>query len=405
VSEWRRSTWGEEVSLEYGKALRGYVDRAGGVRVFGANGPIGWTDRPLADGPGVILGRKGAYRGVHYSRGPFFVIDTAYYVVPRTPMDMRWLYYAVIHYGLGLIDDGSPIPSTTRAAVYLREIHVPPIDQQESIARVLASLDDKIDHNDRLAQLLADICWALFRSWFVSFDPVHARRAGHRSFPSMDQGLFDSLPRDFVDSPLGPIPKGWRVEPISELVGVRGGGTPSTKNSTFWDGGTRCWATPRDLSRLSHPILLDTERHITQAGVDRISSGLLPPGTVLMSSRAPVGYLALAGVPTAVNQGFIAMECDRELPGIFILHWARSAMDEIRARASGTTFPEISKKNFGPILVAVPPNELVEHFSSVANAHFDLIRACLLENARLSELRTYLLPRLMSGKVRVGANG
>ena len=98
MNEWRRSTWGEEVLLKYGKSLRDYSDAAGHLRVFGTNGPIGWTDKPLADGPGVILGRKGAYRGVHYSPAPFFVIDTAYYVVPKTDLDMRWLYYAVIHH-------------------------------------------------------------------------------------------------------------------------------------------------------------------------------------------------------------------------------------------------------------------------------------------------------------------
>jgi type I restriction enzyme, S subunit len=124
MNEWRQSTWGEEVTLEYGKALREYSDTEGNVRVFGTNGPIGWTDTPLAPGPGVILGRKGAYRGVHYSPDPFFVIDTAYYVVPKTDLEMRWLYYAIIYHQLGLIDDGSPIPSTTRAAVYPREIVV-----------------------------------------------------------------------------------------------------------------------------------------------------------------------------------------------------------------------------------------------------------------------------------------
>ena len=149
MNEWRRSTWGEEISLEYGKSLRDYSDAAGHFRVFGTNGPIGWTDKPLADGPGVILGRKGAYRGVRYSSDPFFVIDTAYYVTPKTDLDMRWLYYAIIHHQLGKIDDGSPIPSTTRAAVYPREIVVPEPDEQRAIADILGALDDKIDQNRR----------------------------------------------------------------------------------------------------------------------------------------------------------------------------------------------------------------------------------------------------------------
>jgi len=95
VSEdWRQSTWGAEISLEYGKAIRGYQHAVAPYRVFGSNGPIGWTESALAAGPGVILGRKGAYRGVQFSTEPFFVIDTAYFVKPKTELDMRWLYYA-----------------------------------------------------------------------------------------------------------------------------------------------------------------------------------------------------------------------------------------------------------------------------------------------------------------------
>src|SRR5690606_38528524 len=121
ASEWRKTTWGEEISLEYGKAIRGYSKTQGKFRVFGSNGAIGWTDSILTNGPGVVLGRKGAYRGVRFWREPFWVIDTAYYVVPKANLDMRWLYYAMKHYKLGEIDDGSPIPSTTRAAVYVKE--------------------------------------------------------------------------------------------------------------------------------------------------------------------------------------------------------------------------------------------------------------------------------------------
>src|SRR3972149_8531865 len=149
AGEWRSSTWDEEISLEYGKALRGYDETGGRYRVFGSNGPIGWTSESLAPGPGVILGRKGAYRGVHYSPKPFFVIDTAYYVVPKSEFDVRWLYYAIKYYKLGEVDDGSPIPSTTRAAVYMLDLDVPPPEEQRAIAHILGTLDDKIELNRR----------------------------------------------------------------------------------------------------------------------------------------------------------------------------------------------------------------------------------------------------------------
>jgi len=216
----------------------------------------------------------------------------------------------------------------------------------------------------------------------------------------MPQQVFDALPTRFVDSDLGPVPEGWEVKSIGEVVTVKGGGTPSTKNPEYWDGGTHCWATPKDMSRLSHPVLLDTERRITDAGVESISSGVLPIGTVLMSSRAPVGYLAIAGVPTAINQGFIAMVCDGPLPPVFILNWAVSSMDTIKAHASGTTFPEISKGSFRPLLIVQPSADAVFAYQRTSDSLFSLLTTCIRESEQLAEVRDYLLPRLLSGSVR-----
>jgi type I restriction enzyme S subunit len=209
AGEWRASTWGDEISLEYGKALRGHDTSQGGYRVYGSNGPIGWTSTPLAPGPGVILGRKGAYRGVQFSRDPFFVIDTAYFVVPKSELDMRWLYYAIQHYKLGEVDDGSPIPSTTRAAVYVLDLDVPPLDEQRAIAHILGTLDDKIELNRRMSETLEAMARALFKSWFVDFDPVRAKAEGRD--PGLPKEIADLFPDSFEDSELGEIPRGWEV--------------------------------------------------------------------------------------------------------------------------------------------------------------------------------------------------
>jgi type I restriction enzyme S subunit len=128
---------------------------------------------------------------------------------------------------------------------------------------------------------------------------------------------------------------------------------------------------------------------------------MLPVGTVLMSSRAPVGYLAIAGVPTAINQGFIAMVCDGPLPPTYILNWAFTAMDAIKAHASGTTFPEISKKTFRPLPVVKPTVDVVTAYQHTADALFDLLTACIKEIEQLAQMRDYLLPKLLRGQVRV----
>ena len=214
---WRKSTWGNEVRLEYGKALRDYDPHYGKFRVYGSNGPIGWAKTALADGPGVILGRKGAYRGVEYSREPFFVIDTAYYVVPLTEIDMRWLYYAIKHYKLGEIDDGSPIPSTTRSAVYTKSINVPPFLEQKQISHYLGIVDDRIQILRETNATLEAMAQALFKSWFVDFDPVHAKAEG-RAPEGMDAETAALFPDEFEESELGMIPKGWKVERVNEHI-------------------------------------------------------------------------------------------------------------------------------------------------------------------------------------------
>ena len=118
-------------------------------------------------------------------------------------------------------------------------------------------------------QTLEAMAQALFKSWFIDFD-------GHD-------------PADLVDSELGPIPRGWGVGEIGKVVKVVGGSTPRTKEPKYWEGGTHCWTTPKDLSSAQSPLLLSTARRITDAGLAKISSGLLPSGTFLLSSRAPVG--------------------------------------------------------------------------------------------------------------------
>lgn len=216
ASEWRHSTWGDEISLEYGKRLSGYEDSPGPVPVFGANGPVGWTTSPLAEGPGVILGRKGVHRGVEYSKIPFFVIDTAYFVRPKRELSMRWLYYAMQHHRLGDIDDGSPIPSTTRSAVYVRPLEVPPLGDQNRMAGMLGAFDDKIELNRRMNRTLEKMAAAIFKSWFIDFDPVHAKTEGRDPYlPAEIAGLF---PDSFEDSELGPIPKGWTAGKLTDVA-------------------------------------------------------------------------------------------------------------------------------------------------------------------------------------------
>jgi type I restriction enzyme S subunit len=300
----------------------------------------------------------------------------------------------------------SAVPGLNRDAAHAREVRVPKWEaEQRAIAHILGTLDDKIELNRRMSETLEAMARALFKSWFVDFDPVRAKMEGRwqrgQSLPGLPAHLYDLFPDRLVDSELGEIPEGWGVKSIGDLAEVVGGSTPKTECAEFWDGGTHHWVTPKDLSGLSMPVLLDTERKITDAGLAQISSGLLPRGTVLLSSRAPIGYLAIAEVPVAVNQGFIAMKPRQGVSNLFLLRWARAAHDEILSHANGSTFLEISKASFRPIRVVTPPTPIMDAFDQFSRPMYGKVVENALESRTLAALRDALLPKLISGEIRV----
>jgi type I restriction enzyme, S subunit len=240
---------------------------------------------------------------------------------------------------------------------------------------------------------------ALFKSWFVDFDPVRAKVEGRDL--GLSKLMADLFPAELSDVELGQIPAGWHLATVSELAEIVGGSTPSTDNPSFWAGGHHHWATPKDLASLRTPVLLDTERKITDTGLEHISSGLLPPGTVLLSSRAPIGYLAISEIPVAINQGFIAMKPKAHVSNLFLLYWAEAAHDEIVSRANGSTFLEISKANFRPIPIVRPPETILDAFDAMGQRWQERIVSNEREVRVLSGLRDTLLPKLISGELRV----
>ncbi len=281
-------------------------------------------------------------------------------------------------------------------------LNLPPLAEQKAIAAVLGALDDKIELNRRMNATLEAMARALFQSWFVDFDPVRAKLDGG-SPANLDPSTAALFPDSFQDSEAGHIPQRWTIKPVGEVVDCVGGGTPSTAEPKYWEGGTHHWTTPKDFSSLQAPALLDTNRKLTDAGIAKISSGLLPAGTLLLSSRAPVGYLAIAAMPVAINQGFIALKCNDRASNFFMLNWCQTNMAEIESRATGTTFAEISKQNFRPIRVVLPPTELMTAFTTEVAPLYAQITANLHQSRTLATLRDTLLPKLLSGELSLPA--
>ena len=397
-TEWRESTWGEEITLEYGKALRGHDSSTGAYRVFGSNGPIGWTDKALATGPGVILGRKGAYRGVEYSPDPYFVIDTAYYVVPKSQHDMRWLYYAIKYHRLGEIDDGSPIPSTTRSAVYPRKLAVPSPNEQRAIAHILGTLDDKIELNRRMNETLEAMARALFKSWFVDFDSVRAKMNGDNS------GLPDHIAKLFPDrlNDQG-RPKGWTLQRLDRLFDVSIGRTPPRKERQhFVPGGKgETWLSIKTMGN-AQTFAMASEEDLTAEAIERFRIPRIPAGTVMVSFKLTVGRVAIAAHEMYSNEAIAHLRARSDTPITSPFTYCyMKGFDYGRLGSTSSIATAVNSKSIKAIEMVLPDTATHAAFETVARPIFDRILRLSREIVTLENIRDQLLPRLVSGDIRV----
>lgn len=291
---------------------------------------------------------------------------------------------------------------------------------QDKISNVISALNDKISVNIDTNQTLEQMSQTIFKSWFVDFDPVidNALDAGNpipealqsraelrqkvrnsADFKPLPADIRALFPAEFEETELGWVPKGWKISTAGDELVVKGGSTPSTSNADFWENGTIHWTSPKDLTGNDSKVLLDTSKKITELGLKKISSGLLPTDTILMSSRAPIGYLALAKTPMAINQGYIAIPSSKNLSSEYIIYWLENIMDDIKGMAGGTTFAEISKSAFKTINLVIPSKNIVDEFTRLAHQHFEKVVSNTRQITALTNLRDTLLPKLISGEL------
>jgi len=257
-------------------------------------------------------------------------------------------------------------------------VHLPSIAEQIQISLILSAYDDLIENNRRRIQLLEQAARLLYKEWFV-----HLRFPGHEHTKIQDG-----------------VPEGWEKKRISDVCETVGGGTPSTKVGEYWDGDIT-WVVPTDVTKNNCLALLDSERKITSKGLRESSAKILPSETILMTSRASVGFFALMDKEVCTNQGFINIIPWSGSIRMYLLFNLMNRVDEIRNNAKGTTYPEISKGRFREMPIIVPPPLLSEEFGRIAGRIVDQVRCLKKQEVQLSKARDILLPRLMNGEVAV----
>ena len=278
-------------------------------------------------------------------------------------------------------------------------VTLPPLDEQKAIAHILGTLDDKIELNQQMNQTLEAIARALFKSWFIDFDPVRAKLDGRQPI-GMDAETAALFPAEFEDSALGNIPKEWNVGVIDNLIDILSGGTPKTSVPEYWEGNIP-WFSVKDAPTDSNVYVLETEKYITEAGVNNSSTQILSEGATIVSARGTVGRLALVGVPMAMNQSCYGIKGKEGYPDLFTYYFLHSAIVSLQQQTHGTVFETITRQTFTTVKSINPPAAIAQAFNKAVQPSLHRVRSNLFEVGSLTSIRDALLPKLLSGEIRV----
>ncbi|AHM05781.1 Type I restriction-modification system, specificity subunit S [Roseibacterium elongatum DSM 19469] len=307
-----------------------------------------------------------------------------------------WLRSPTTREKLSREGGGTGIQNVSQGLLKMQEIALPPLSEQERISGTLAALDDKIELNRRMSATLEEMARALYRSWFVDFDPVHARALGQ---PPVH--MAPTTAALFPDS-FGPdgLPKGWERRPFSDQVAIISGGTPKTGVPEYW-GGEIPWYSVVDAPEAGAVFVLDTEKKITAAGFDSCSAKMISGGTTIISARGTVGKLAMAAGDMVFNQSCYGLQATRQHTGEFVYFSAVRAVDILQSMSHGSVFSTITRKTFDGLEIVYAPDPVIKAFAGQASVMLERILGAQRESQTLAALRDTLLPRLMSGDLRI----
>lgn len=340
----------------------------GNIPVYGGNGVLGYAGESNYEHC-IIIGRVGAYCGsVYLEEGKCWVSDNAIAAVPSGDNDTKFFYYLLKGLHLNERHIGTSQPLLTQEILNKINCEVPSYPDQQRIAELLSSLDRKINVNRKLNDNLEQQAQSYFQELFVdNADPE------------------------------------WTTGTISDLGTVVGGSTPSKAKPEYYTESGIAWITPKDLSNNKSKFVSHGENDITELGLRNSSASIMPEGTVLFSSRAPIGYIAIAAGEVTTNQGFKSVVPKPEIGTPFVYFFLKNTLPVIEGMASGSTFKEVSGSTMKNVPAVIPDAETLAKFSDFCAPIFAQQRILEEQNQSLATLRDNLLPKLMSGEIDVSA--
>ena len=379
---WMKKLLGDCVTLQRGHDLTSDQRRPGSVPVIGSAGQNGWHDTVRMRGPGLTVGRSGGSIGkVTYVEDDYWPHNTCLYARDLKGNNPRYLAALLQRLDLARLNSGSAQPSLNRNFVHAQKVLVPDVNIQTEIAATLSAYDDLIAVNTRRIALLEEAARLLYREWFV-----HLRFPGHED-PKKSGGR----------------PEEWKMKAVSEVCKTIGGGTPSTTKPNLWSPSEVTWVTPTDVTNNEAITMIDTARQISKEGLAQSSAKMVPAKTILMTSRASVGFFGMMFEAVSTNQGFINIIPNDEKARYYLLFNMMERVNEIRSRAGGSTYKEISKSKFREMNILMPESSLLDSFHKIVDPIFETTLSLQKQNKALTRARDLLLPRLMDGRIELAS--
>ena len=378
--EWKEDVLGNVLEVKYGKDHKKLAD--GQYPVYGSGGLMRYVDSKLYDGPSILIPRKGTLNNIMFVDNPFWTVDTMFWSIINTEkVDPKFLFYSICKRDFASMNVGSAVPSMTVNILNDIQISYPKnIEDQRRIASILSSLDRKIELNNKINADLEEMAQAIFKNWFVDFEPFKDGK--------------------FVDSELGMIPEGWKVGTIGDIVEFQNGFAFSSKD--FSENGEYKIITIKSVQ--DGYLVTDGSSKVTEYPTKMPAYCKLQSGDILLSLTGNVGRCCLVTEPNLLlNQRVAKIKAKESYDNSFsyALFRLKETKELLISISRGTAQANLSPVEASKLPMVIPSEDARKNFSMISDTIMDKIISIHIESSRLSTLRDTLLPRLMSGELEV----
>lgn len=385
--EWKEDVLGNVLEVKYGKDHKKLAD--GQYPVYGSGGLMRYVDSKLYDGPSILIPRKGTLNNIMFVDNPFWTVDTMFWSIINTDkVDPKFLFYSICKRDFASMNVGSAVPSMTVNILNDIQISYPKnIEDQRRIASILSSLDRKIELNNKINADLEEMAQAIFKNWFVDFEPFKDGK--------------------FVDSELGMIPEGWKVGKITDIGClitdyVSNGSFASLKQNVHLYETKEYAQFIRNTDLKTNTFSVYVDKH----SYDFLSKSTLYGNEIIISNVGDVGSVHLCpklDIPMTLGNNIIMLRPNEKEYNYFLYLWFKyfSGQGLIQGIKGGSAQPKFNKTDFKNLPLLIPSFEIIEKSYWIFESMFSILSSNVKESSRLSTLRDTLLPRLMSGELEV----